>query len=174
MGKSSWSPGGLVQYSWRDIQDLGGLLEGSGMRRIKVPAKPAVGIVVRVGVEHIGHLLLQTPSLGRIQSGIDQLECRNSGRAVGVVTLTYRRLVPPVLRTVWRKCQCHQRSLARGSPQHEGTVVPVGIWDLLNPRLEWAIREGEQIPPLSWLWALVRRSEGLLGYSRLEPGKHSQ
>ena len=48
---------------------------------------------------------------------------------------TYKRLVHLVLRTVQRRRRRRQKSPARGSPQHEGTVVPVGIRGLLNPQL---------------------------------------
>ena len=52
---------------------------------------------------------------------------RAGQRVVDAVTRTYRRAVPPVLRTVQRRRRRRQKSLARGNPRHEGTVVSVGI-----------------------------------------------
>ena len=122
-----------------NIQDVitgiyvGDLLAGSEVRSVRVPAKSVVELWVQVVVERIGRLLPQTPNLGRIQSFVDQPGCRNGGQVVSVVILIYRRLVPQVLQTVRRRRWRCQRSLARGSPQHEGTTVSVGIRYLWIP-----------------------------------------
>ena len=96
-GKSSGSLGGPVRDPAHGIWDLQDLLEGSGARRVKVPAKLVVGVQVQAVVEHIGRLLLRIPNLGRTRFFFDRPECRNAGRVVDAVTWTYRRLVLLVL-----------------------------------------------------------------------------
>ena len=108
-GKSSWSLGVPVQDSVRDIQDPIDLPVESGVRRVRVPAKPVVGVKVQVAVGRIGRLLLQTPNLGSILCSADRPECRSGERVAAAVILTCRRLVPPILQTVQRRHRCRQK-----------------------------------------------------------------
>ena len=141
-GGSSGSLDVPVRDPVRDIRDLQDLPEGIGARLEAVLAKSARVLSVVVG-RNVNRTL-RIPNLGRIQFFVDRPVCRNAGRVVGAATRTYRRLVPPVLRTVQRRRRRRQKSLAKGSPRREGTVVPVGIRGLWIPRLEWA--RGGRIP----------------------------
>ena len=146
-GRSSGSLGGPVRDPVCNIRDLQDLAEGSGARWVRVPAKPVVGVQVQAVVERIRCLLLRIPNLGRIRFFFDRPECQSAGWVADAATRTYRRLVLLVLRTMRRRHRHCQKSLAKGNPRHEGTVVPAGIRDLGSPGLEWAIRG--RIPLLS-------------------------